>query len=122
MIIKLLLQISLIFIIFVFIRLMGKERKQKKSEINQFETNIEELDEGYQIQEGIRAPQIQKHDDLTRISGIGPKISSILADAGITTYTQLAGMEENKMRSILEDANIRLADPGSWIQQAKELQ
>ena len=121
MISKLLLQLSFILIIFVFIRMLGKERKQKKSETKQLEIKVDELDEDGQTQEEILKPEFQKPDDLTRISGIGPKISDILADSGITTFPLLAGTEESELKSILEDAQIRFADPGSWIQQAEEL-
>jgi predicted flap endonuclease-1-like 5' DNA nuclease len=60
-------------------------------------------------------------DDLTRIEGIGPKISSVMQAAGITTFTQLASSEVNQIGQILEDADPRLrrlADPTTWPEQA----
>jgi predicted flap endonuclease-1-like 5' DNA nuclease len=58
-------------------------------------------------------------DDLTRIEGIGPKIASILAAAGIMSYAQLAGTSASKLEQIVrEDAGIKTADPASWPQQA----
>jgi len=60
-------------------------------------------------------------DDLTQIEGIGPKISSVLQDAGITTFDQLAATDVNRLRQIVLEANLRLADPGSWPEQAKLL-
>lgn len=62
-----------------------------------------------------------KADDLTVISGIGPKISGVLNAAGITRYTQLAGADVAQLWQILEKAGIRLAKPENWIEQAKTL-
>ncbi|HEY9078244.1 MAG TPA: helix-hairpin-helix domain-containing protein [Anaerolineaceae bacterium] len=58
-------------------------------------------------------------DDLIIIEGIGPKISQVLANAGITTFAQLAEMEPAKISEILHSAGLRLADPTSWPKQAK---
>ncbi len=57
-------------------------------------------------------------EDLTRIEGIGPKISGILHSAGVTGFAQLAGMESGQLAEIIQDAGIRLADPGTWPEQA----
>lgn len=60
-------------------------------------------------------------DKLTRIEGIGPKISEVLQSAGITTFAQLAATEVNRIQEILEasDLNLRLADPTTWPEQAQ---
>ncbi len=59
-------------------------------------------------------------DDLTRIEGIGPKISSLLQAAGITTFGQLAWADVNRLREILAGADLAgLADPSTWPEQAK---
>jgi predicted flap endonuclease-1-like 5' DNA nuclease len=60
-------------------------------------------------------------DDLKRIEGIGPKISSVLQEAGITTFAQLAEAEVGQIEEILEEADPRLkrlANPASWPEQA----
>jgi predicted flap endonuclease-1-like 5' DNA nuclease len=60
-------------------------------------------------------------DDLTRIEGIGPKISGVLQAASITTFAQLAGTEVSRLEQILEEADPRLrrlADPATWPEQA----
>lgn len=60
-------------------------------------------------------------DDLKRIEGIGPKISSVLQAAGIATFAQLAVADVDRLRRILEEENpnlLRLADPTTWPQQA----
>ncbi len=122
MITKLLLQIIFLFVIFIFIHLLRKLQKQNPSENSQLELSVVKENEASQTQDEFIGTEAQKGDDLTRISGIGPKISKILADAGISTFAQLAELEENELLTILDAAQIRFADPGSWIRQAAELQ
>ncbi len=57
-------------------------------------------------------------DDLKHIAGIGPKISSLLQTAGITTFAELAATDVSRLERILKEYGIRLADPGTWPQQA----
>lgn len=58
-------------------------------------------------------------DDLKLVEGIGPKISSVLADAGITTFAQLASMSAEALRKILDDAGMgAIHDTTTWPQQA----
>jgi len=61
----------------------------------------------------------EKSDDLKLVEGIGPKIASTLQAAGIQTFTQLAQTEVETLRRILEDADLRLADPTTWPEQAR---
>jgi DNA-directed RNA polymerase subunit beta' len=59
-------------------------------------------------------------DDLQRIEGIGPKISSVLQENDISTYAQLAETDVGLLEQILEEAKLGgLADPSSWPEQAK---
>lgn len=57
-------------------------------------------------------------DDLTRIKGIGPKISSVLQGAGICTFADLAATDVSRLEQILRNADIRLADPQTWPEQS----
>ncbi|MBC8332563.1 MAG: hypothetical protein H8E28_11330 [Anaerolineae bacterium] len=57
-------------------------------------------------------------DDLTKIEGIGPKISSVFHAAGITTFVKMAATEASALQKILDDANIRLGNPETWPEQA----
>lgn len=57
-------------------------------------------------------------DDLKVVEGIGPKISSVLQAAGITTWAQLAATDVDELKRILAEAKIRLGDPGTWPEQA----
>lgn len=62
-------------------------------------------------------------DDLGRVKGIGPGIASLLNDAGITTWAQLAAAEVSDLREILDRAGprYRVHDPSTWPEQAAEL-
>lgn len=60
-------------------------------------------------------------DDLRRVEGIGPKIASVLAGAGISTFADLAHTEAGRINEILEQTDPRLrrlADPTTWPEQA----
>ncbi len=65
-------------------------------------------------------PEPETPDDLTKIEGIGPKISELLQAAGIGTFVQLAKAETNQLQQVLAEAGsrYRLADPSTWPQQA----
>ncbi len=58
-------------------------------------------------------------DDLTQLSGIGPKASAALATAGITTYAALAEANEPQLRHALHAADmVPPANVASWPMQA----
>ena len=60
-------------------------------------------------------------DDLRKIEGIGPKIATLLNDAGIFTFAELAATEASKVKEILVAAGSRYGfhDPTTWPEQAK---
>jgi predicted flap endonuclease-1-like 5' DNA nuclease len=58
-------------------------------------------------------------DDLTVIEGIGPKINSLLQEAGIRTYQELAEAQPDRISEILLASGLRLANPGTWPEQAR---
>jgi predicted flap endonuclease-1-like 5' DNA nuclease len=62
-------------------------------------------------------PEAIEPDDLKRIEGIGPKISNVLQEAGITNFTQLAKTDVVKIEEYLRDASIG-ANPDTWPEQA----
>ena len=59
-------------------------------------------------------------DDLKKIEGIGPKIASLLNEAGIMSFADLANAEVENLKTILVNAGSRfqMHNPGSWPQQA----
>lgn len=58
-------------------------------------------------------------DDLKIIEGIGPRIAALLTQHGITTFAQLAATDITHIQHILDQANLHLADPQTWPQQAQ---
>jgi len=62
-------------------------------------------------------------DDLTRIKGLGPKLSSLLGEFGITTFAQIAAWDQGEIERI--DAKLgrfsgRITRD-QWVEQAKLL-
>ncbi len=58
-------------------------------------------------------------DDLKKIEGIGPKVSSLLNEAGIFTFAQLAETATDKLSEILDANKLQYMDPSTWAEQAK---
>ena len=60
-------------------------------------------------------------DKLTKIEGIGPKIASVLTEAGVGTFAALAAKTPEDLRAILDAAegNFKTHNPGTWPDQAK---
>lgn len=61
-----------------------------------------------------------KGDKLTKIEGIGPKIDSLLKEAGITTFAALSETDPEKIKEILLAAGSRykMHNPTTWPKQA----
>jgi len=57
-------------------------------------------------------------DNLQLIEGIGPKISKVLENIGITTFAQLAAADTEHLEHVLNEAGMTLANPGTWPEQA----
>lgn len=59
-------------------------------------------------------------DDLTRIEGIGPKMSRVLSAAGLNTFARLAEASEAQIAQVLKAGGIKLVPPSirSWPRQA----
>jgi len=87
-----------------------KEKAKEKSEAK-VEKEIDET-----VEEGST-----EDDDLTKVEGIGPKISEILNSSGITSFDSLAKTDVDKLKEILEEAGNRYKshDPATWPEQAK---
>lgn len=68
-----------------------------------------------------KASEIPVADDLTMIEGIGPKVNAVLSAAGIVSFSQLAEMDGNKLKELLEKAGFKYMDPSTWPDQARLL-
>lgn len=68
-------------------------------------------------------PVVEKiqHDDLKIIEGIGPKIESVLKDAGIYSFRQLSQKNAEQISEILTNSDSRFLvhDPTTWPRQAE---
>ncbi len=62
-----------------------------------------------------------EEDDLTKVEGIGPKISKIFQESGIKNFADLANKTEAELSAILTQAGSKYAskNPASWPKQAK---
>ena len=58
-------------------------------------------------------------DDLTKLEGVGPKVSKILNEAGIVSFADLAKADVAKVQETLDAAKLQMMDPTGWIEQAK---
>jgi large subunit ribosomal protein L21 len=70
----------------------------------------------------VAEPVEQAIDDLTRLTGIGPKLASELAARGIRTFAQLADWTEEQAQAF--DAELSLKGRvarDAWIAQARRL-
>jgi len=63
---------------------------------------------------------LSKPDDLKKIEGIGPKISEILNNAGIYTFSNLSQTPVDRLKGILAAAGNRykIHNPSTWPKQA----
>lgn len=60
-----------------------------------------------------------RNDDLTKIEGIGPKVSSVLKEAGITSFEALSNAKAAELRDTLNAAGLQMMNPEGWIEQAR---
>lgn len=65
------------------------------------------------------APRESVPDDLKIIEGIGPKISALLAEHGITTFAALADSNPTELNRILDEAGMHIHDALTWPDQAQ---
>lgn len=106
------------------------EEQAPVAEEVQEEAPVEEtpvVEEQPQVEEAAAAPapakstlKAPKEDDLKIIEGIGPKLESILKEAGITDLKVMSDSSEERLREILEAAGNRykMFNPSTWAQQA----
>jgi len=69
----------------------------------------------------VASKAIIKNDDLKLIEGVGPKMATILNNAGIITFKQLSTTKVTTLREILAAAGPRykMHNPSNWTKQAK---
>lgn len=69
------------------------------------------------------AEPLQTGDDLTRIKGLGPKLSRVLADLGVTSYAQIAAWSDADLAAIDASLGAFAGRPArdAWVEQAQLL-
>jgi predicted flap endonuclease-1-like 5' DNA nuclease len=69
------------------------------------------------------APVVADGDDLTRIKGLGPKLSRLLADLGVTRFDQIAAWSEADIAAIDAQLGAFAGRPtrDAWVEQARLL-
>jgi large subunit ribosomal protein L17 len=101
-----------------------KPRKTKKKVAEKVEDAIVEKVEESVVEEVkaevVEDTQSEDSDDLTKVEGIGPKISELLKNSGISTFAKLAETETEKISEILTEAggSFKSHDPKTWAEQA----
>lgn len=116
----------LILVIVILVLWWALRRNAKATEVPKHEEEQEKTSdmpaEEFPMKTESEVPVIaeaKQMDDLEVIEGIGPKIAAVLREAGITTFRQLAQEEPGNIKNILEKADLHLADPASWPEQAR---
>lgn len=105
----------------------SKAKKETSKEVEEkvAEEIVEAVEEEEVVEENKETESVEdakvEADDLKKIEGIGPKISDILNDNGITTFSDLAGSDAEKISKMLSDAGGSFAshNPETWAAQAK---
>jgi predicted flap endonuclease-1-like 5' DNA nuclease len=108
--------------------------EQTRSEAEQLRARVAELEAQLAAEESAPQPVDVsgaaevlgtkiKVDDLTVVDGIGPKIASLLAEAGIDTWRALGAADVERLRDVLAQAGARyrVHDPSRWPSQAELL-
>lgn len=91
----------------------AKEEAGSIIEVGKDKVNIESADIS-------TTSNVTKRDDLKKIEGIGPKIESLLNEAGIYSYEDLKAANPEYIREVLVAAgpNYAVHDPATWSEQA----
>jgi predicted flap endonuclease-1-like 5' DNA nuclease len=64
----------------------------------------------------------EKPDDLTLISGVGPKLAGVLATAGVTHFSQIAAMSEAEAEALDDQLSLQgRVTREAWVAQARHL-
>ena len=98
-------------------KVIGETRTKKEGKI----VSRKEVKGGSRtISKKVSSKTSGKKDDLTKIEGIGPKISGLLHSGGIPTFRALSNAPVKKIQDILNAAGPRyqMHKPASWPKQA----
>ncbi|MEM6699647.1 MAG: helix-hairpin-helix domain-containing protein [Bacteroidota bacterium] len=63
-----------------------------------------------------------RSDNLQVVEGIGPKLESVLKEAGVTSWSKLSNKSRDELKAILNEAGgkrYQIHDPKTWPEQAR---
>jgi predicted flap endonuclease-1-like 5' DNA nuclease len=70
----------------------------------------------------VEPAEAEAGDDLTRLTGIGPKLAQALTQRGITTFAQLAAWTEENAKAFDDELSLKgRVSRDAWIAQARRL-
>lgn len=105
-------------LIIVIILIVWWAMSRSAKEEPEIEAHVEEGAPEEELEE-MEAAAPSKPDNLAILEGIGPKVESLLHEAGINTFAQLAEADVAKLNEILDANKLQMLDPASWPEQAK---
>lgn len=74
------------------------------------------------IEKAVTSTTKEKKDDLSLLSGVGPVLEKRLIEAGITTFKQIADLNEEEIKALDEKADLDgRIEREEWQEQAREL-
>ena len=94
---------------------MKEVSEQHLSQMDKLQTQIDEL------QRNSRKTSTVRRDNLKRISGITPKIETLLRAAGLDSFENLSAATPAALQNVIETAGKRYQklDPSSWPKEAR---
>lgn len=99
---------------------VAEEREAEEAPEEESEVVEDPEAEEAPAEEPVAAETTAEPDKLTKILGIGPKFSALLNEHDITTFAQLASLELESLRTIVDESGLSTATANeeSWAQQA----
>jgi large subunit ribosomal protein L21 len=94
-------------------------REEEEVEAPVVESRSSEIEIEPEVEPEPAPAQPAKPDDLKKIEGIGPKVSSLLNEAGIMTFQQMVDTGAEKLETILDEAGLHMLDADTWPEQAQ---
>lgn len=95
--------------------------RQRETEVQQLRQNLmERIDQMEALRAEFEAYQRSHPDDLTVIKGIGPVYQRKLRDLGIGSYQQLAQVDSEHLRRLLDVKRWQRVEIESWVAQARD--
>jgi predicted flap endonuclease-1-like 5' DNA nuclease len=84
------------------------------------EATAEAVADAAQVVEAVAEPLVETADDLTKLTGIGPKLAQLLAERGVTRFADIAAWTPADVEMFDKDMKLMgRIDREAWIAQAR---